>query len=681
MSGQSFEELESLLKNASEPYFERRDALSEIARDYPDGALPLLEWSLGTDEKAVRRKAAELLEKFPGLKSVKVLLSALHDEDDDVLKHALKSIGEVGDESVIPHIEKLQEHKSYFVKREAEKAIKALKERLGNMMGGEKPPAPPEKTETKETKKPDDLLESAKVSGMPEKSDAKKLAEELARKNREMQEKISSRRDELHARRFTGETPVKEKPEPEKKPAYAPRSRSYSRREENPDPPKPTTEKPEPPEPPRASTALKTETPPSPPPGEPEEKKVKTRGYVKPASSFMETPAPEVLEKKEEKGPGKTALKCASCGKEYNEGDHVCLFCGSLLREKEQKPAPPPKTGEMEELKPLEMGDDLAFFLRSDSPVFLGSVIDNVSENRMDHLAREIERGGGVLVSKANSEESALLLELFRKNRVPYVKMPASEILKLPPAKIIRNASLYRETLKLTLRNEGDSVEREWKNLFLCVCGVIEQTSKVPSERLFESEKYYSSTPRIMIDILFSKPSERFRIQKDVPEFGRDRGKEDHFRKLGQEFYRLAADEAMNPGVRILSRNGFRGNWNRVTFRNLAEFDDYCHWLMQVRKYELNLINTSRSNYFVPRLGKVDVVTGKRRHKTEKRDIVTSTYRRGGASRRYSKHEGDLLEAVAGLVGDDKDKKTIFIVALVIIWFLIFIIIMAAVSS
>ena len=77
----------------------------------------------------IRREVAKLLGDAQAVKARAPLLVLIEDEDSDVRKNALQSLGRVGDSSCIPAILKHTDDNNYFVKREAEKAVKALHDR------------------------------------------------------------------------------------------------------------------------------------------------------------------------------------------------------------------------------------------------------------------------------------------------------------------------------------------------------------------------------------------------------------------------------------------------------------------------------------------------------------------------------------------------------------------------
>jgi hypothetical protein len=323
----------------------------------------------------------------------------------------------------------------------------------------------------------------------------------------------------------------------------------------------------------------------------------------------------------------------------------------------------------------------MAFVLKTDQFINLDYVLDQLDQRGMRSLVRQLQRRAGVLVRDASPKEAGLLTRLFKERKVPVVNMPSSELLHIPKSRYVRNATLYTEAIKLALRGSKEVVEKTWDRVFLCVCGVIIPTSGSSEieagkngDAVFrrDVQRLVSGTPRVVLDIFFESPYERFRLQKEVPNFGRESGDSDAFRRLGTELYNFAADEAMNPGVEVLAKHGFGGDWKNVTFSDPEEFDGYCLWLLQIRKYELNAVGSkNRGHFIVPALGKPNIYLGQRHSVSERHAVISlaasgSTHRRRRHSRRY---ERDTISEIVGK--EAKQNLTGWIIFILIIIFII----------
>jgi hypothetical protein len=103
----------------------RADALTELDTDAP-GMERLAVLALEDPESSVRLAAIEHLEGEDGFGAINVLIKALEDDDPAVVARAVEAIGTLGDESLLPMIVPLQDHRDARVREAVGEAVEFL---------------------------------------------------------------------------------------------------------------------------------------------------------------------------------------------------------------------------------------------------------------------------------------------------------------------------------------------------------------------------------------------------------------------------------------------------------------------------------------------------------------------------------------------------------------------------
>ena len=140
----SFDQLIQNLTDTTQPSVVRSSAIEDLVERGDSRAVGFLIEVLSDSDSMVRREAAKGLQDLGATGAIEPLIQALQAESKDLTVWAmLEAIGELGNPSVLPTLESLNNVDSMLTRIEVKKCIRRIHERYGN---GNTPEVPQEET-------------------------------------------------------------------------------------------------------------------------------------------------------------------------------------------------------------------------------------------------------------------------------------------------------------------------------------------------------------------------------------------------------------------------------------------------------------------------------------------------------------------------------------------------------
>jgi hypothetical protein len=674
-------------------YIVRRDAISDLARNGDSGALEVILSVRGDKEKIIRRKIAEVLEKFDSDRSRIALCEYLSDTDEDVRRNAIRSLKKIGDASCIPPIEKATQDKAWFVKRSAEDTLKILMKKFPD--GPKEAPKPPGKPRERKPEEPHKPVVRQRMpaekmipvepryksSAAPEKKEPEKkeptrltatAASVLAQSETGFKEKEKKSVSELQAEIASLRDKHKEMlDEQDRKAAERARRASSmkSPKKTEKERRRPTERKPS-----RRAAASRTERPKA--SGRVRRDDMKIRKKTKPSR----TVEPE----RHDRGASKM---CPTCGSKVKQHHRVCLFCGHTFgrtarerakRELKQGLGAPRRT----EAKGLT--GKFMMVLLTGGAVVVDQLADLIGATRglpRNDAIQKLSQSSGIISDDLQPNEVKRLGAILGRASIEFFVQPSDRKHAVPRVESIRRGKVDKNGPDFILQS-AENVKSPWNNVLLVTCGLIR-----PGGNAFMSGPKASArtqSTRFVMDFYFREPYLITRIVRKMPNLGAiqrmiHRRKEDYFEQLADEVAEHGVPGRLSRGLRIMARDGFRGNFDDIIFDNELDFTNHGLWLLEVLEYETSKGTSGRVPHLNPIKFRVSdnpehnawkrEVRERRKH-TDYRDIVRRDHKRD--RRRIGWGESKDLLKWTSMFGEEGQQHVVRIMAVIVIIIIFF---------
>lgn len=120
-----------ILTSPSTSDFLRQRATVALGEIKMKGAANAIEQLLHHEDPVQRILAIIALTKIKGVKASPALIPLLNDPDVSVCKTTIMNLADIGNESALPHLQRIQEgHEESFLRETAEKAIQQIRTHL-----------------------------------------------------------------------------------------------------------------------------------------------------------------------------------------------------------------------------------------------------------------------------------------------------------------------------------------------------------------------------------------------------------------------------------------------------------------------------------------------------------------------------------------------------------------------
>ena len=292
-----------------------------------------------------------------------------------------------------------------------------------------------------------------------------------------------------------------------------------------------------------------------------------------------------------------TPTQCPNCFRGIPEGARFCAFCGLPIPLSARKHPTRPA----EEFPSLEsLGGSCSVLRSSLGPLAIapvGRAIARAAKRPLSDVTRQINASRGLLVRGIDADVARELAPKLDELGVDFFIVRDETIPTLPEAGRFASGTFNEEGMacEINLPEEWKSIKRGWAEVQLVSCGRLSgEVSNVVREKvgfLYSMDKIQTRVDyKYVIDIIFSDPDERVRIDEGLPDAQSPGARaepltEAHLVYLARQIFQFSADTPKSEGVRTLAFDGPAGFWENATFPTRHDFESYTQWLLQLIKY------------------------------------------------------------------------------------------------
>lgn len=243
-----------------------------------------------------------------------------------------------------------------------------------------------------------------------------------------------------------------------------------------------------------------------------------------------------------------------------------------------------------------------AIIVTRGGPMQLAPLAKLIAELRgcpVAQAARRIENAGGIILRDATGDEEAAIARELHRQDVPFISVPAKELLELAGVSALEAADVKAGGLHLRCR-DGSSVELKWKGILSVTCVRLE----APGEGAV-------APARLILTLFTRKPFECYQLSQNIPAGPPAASRAPHeavvrFRRAGKAIYEKFTRSAQNKGMRILANRGLRGKWKGLSFEKSEQVQGYNYWLALLRKYQAKARGAKGPKLSIPSLCRIE---------------------------------------------------------------------------